>query len=185
LKRRSSDGARRAPTRASRSRSISCRALLDPAGITEERWGHGLRAAPSSGALYPIEVYAVVHNVAGLDAGLYHYRVETHALEQLRQADLRGDVVRQGLMQEFLGQCNVVLVLTVIFQRMRWKYQDRTYRYGLIEAGHLGQNLYLAATSMGLGACAVGAFLDDEINQMLGVDGAEEAAIYLLALGNI
>ena len=127
----------------------------------------------------------MVHNVAGLDAGLYHYRVETHALEQLRQADLRGDVVRQGLMQEFLGQCNVVLVLTVIFQRMRWKYQDRTYRYGLIEAGHLGQNLYLAATSMGLGACAVGAFLDDEINQMLGVDGAEEAAIYLLALGNI
>ena len=73
--------------------------------------------------------------------------------------------------------------MTVIYQRMRWKYQDRTYRYGLIEAGHIGQNLYLAATSMGLGACSVGAFMDDAINAMLGVDGTEEAAIYMLAVG--
>lgn len=87
-------------------------------------------------------------------------------------------------MQEFLGEANVVLFMTVIFQRMRFKYQDRTYRYGLIEAGHLGQNAYLAATSMGLGACAIGAFMDDDINAMLGVDGKNEAAIYMLAIGS-
>ena len=68
---------------------------------------------------------------------------------------------------------------------MRFKYQDRTYRYGLIEAGHLGQNIYLAATSMGLGACAIGAFMDDEINEMLGVDGEEEAAVYMLGVGKV
>lgn len=159
------------------------RLLFCMGGISSDRWGHGLRTAPSSGALYPIEIYAAVHNVAGLDAGLYHYAVQQHGLEQLQRADLREVVVRQGLMQQFLGQANLVIFLTVIFQRMRWKYQDRTYRYGLIEAGHLGQNLYLAATSMGLGACGVGAFMDDEINRMLGVDGVEEAAIYMLAVG--
>jgi SagB-type dehydrogenase family enzyme len=159
------------------------RVLFYSAGINADRWGHQLRTAPSSGALYPLEIYAVVHNVDGLSPGVYHYHVQNHGLERLQAADLRSDVVQQGLMQAFLGECNVVLILTVIFQRMRWKYQDRTYRYGLIEAGHVGQNVYLAATSIGLGACAVGAFMDDQINTMLGVDGTEEAAIYMLAVG--
>lgn len=159
------------------------RLLFCMGGISSERWGHVLRTAPSSGALYPIEIYVAVHDVAGLEPGLYHYAVQQHGLEQLQRADLREAVVQQGLMQQFLGQANLVIFLTVIFQRMRWKYQDRTYRYGLIEAGHLGQNLYLAATSIGLGVCGVGAFMDDEINRMLGVDGIEEAAIYMLAVG--
>jgi SagB-type dehydrogenase family enzyme len=88
-------------------------------------------------------------------------------------------------MQEFLGQANLVLVFTAVLRRLRWKYQERSYRYALIEAGHLGQNLYLAATSMGLGACAVGAFLDDGLNAMLGIDGQEEAAVYMLAAGKV
>ena len=142
------------------------------------------RSYPSSGALYPIEVYPVVHSVEGLDPGVYHYGVREHDLRLVRPGDLREQVVRQGLLQDFLGAANVVLILTVIFQRMRFKYQDRTYRYGLIEAGHLGQNAYLAATSVGLGACAVGAFLDDPINRMLGVDGRNEAAVYMLAFGH-
>ena len=73
----------------------------------------------------------------------------------------------------------------MILQRMRPKYQDRSYRYGLLEAGHVGENAYLAATSMGLGACGVGAFMDDAINDMLGVDGVEEAAVYMLAAGHV
>ena len=143
------------------------------------------RSHPSSGALYPIEVYPVVHNVQGLERGVYHYGIRDHTLERVRQGDFREAVVRQGLMQDFLGDANVVLFLTVIFQRMRFKYQDRTYRYGLIEAGHLGQNAYLAATSMGLGTCAVGAFLDDDMNRMLGVDGRTEAAVYMLSVGTV
>ena len=161
------------------------RLLYYVGGINGERWGYRLRAAPSSGALFPIEVYAVVHQVDGLSPGVYHYGVKDHALAQLQVADLRGEVVRQGVMQEFLGQANLVLYFTVIFQRMRWKYHDRTYRYGLLEAGHLGQNVYLAATSMGLGACAIGAFADDRVNAMLGVDGKEEAAVYMLAVGKV
>jgi SagB-type dehydrogenase family enzyme len=145
----------------------------------------GRRSYPSSGALYPIEVYPVVHNVDGVPPGVYHYGVREHALATVRTGDFRQAVVRQGLLQEFLAAANVVLFLTVIFQRMRFKYQDRTYRYGLIEAGHVGQNAYLAATSMGLGACGVGAFLDDEMNRMLGVDGREEAAVYMLSVGAV
>jgi SagB-type dehydrogenase family enzyme len=161
------------------------RLLYHVGGINNERWGTRLRTAPSSGALYPIELYAVVHAVDGLSAGLYHYGVQNHSLAQLRVADLREAVVRQGVMQDFIGQANVVFFFSIILQRMRWKYQDRAYRYGLIEAGHLGQNVYLTATSMGLGACAIGAFMDDQVNAMLGVDGTEEAAIYMLTVGKV
>jgi SagB-type dehydrogenase family enzyme len=159
------------------------RVLALGGGISADRWGNARRTAPSSGALYPIELYPVVHNVDGLERGLYHYAVREHALEQIRIEDLREHVVEQGLMQEFLGQCGAVVFLTQILQRMRFRYQDRSYRYGLVEVGHIGQNIYLAAASMGLGACAIGAFMDDEINAMLGVDGTEEAAIYMIAVG--
>lgn len=161
------------------------RLLFYTGGINAERWGYKLRAAPSAGALYPIEVYPIVHRVEGLQPGLYHYAVRDHALELLRAEDLRGAIVRYGLAQEFLGEANLVLVFTAIFQRLRWKYRERSYRYALLEAGHLGQNVYLAATSMGMGACAVGAFLDDELNALLGVDGREEAALYVLAVGKV
>lgn len=143
------------------------------------------RTAPSAGALYPIEVYAVVHDVESLSPGVYHYDPHDHALELLGPGDRRQNVVATGLHQDFLGSANVTIYLTLVFQRLRWKYRDRTYRYGLLEAGHIGQNVYLAAESLGLGACAVGAFLDDQVNAMLGVDGREEAAVYLLSVGTV
>ena len=161
------------------------RLLFLTSGIAADKYGNARRTAPSSGALYPIEVYAVVHRVDGIDPGVYHYAYREHALERVRAGDFRAKVVEQGIAQEFLGECGVVLFLTVIMQRMRPKYQDRSYRYGLLEAGHLGENAYLAATSMGLGACGVGAFMDDAINEMLGVDGVEEAAVYMLGAGRV
>ncbi len=161
------------------------RLLFLTSGVSADKYGNARRTAPSSGALYPIEVYAVVHRVEGIDPGVYHYAYREHALEEVRAGDFRAQVVEQAIAQEFLGECGVVLFLTMIMQRMRPKYQDRSYRYGLLEAGHLGENAYLAATSMGLGACGVGAFMDDAINEMLGVDGIEEAAVYMLAAGRV
>ena len=153
-------------------------------GISADRWGNARRAAPSSGALYPIETYAVVHNVEGVERGVYHYAIRDHELELVRAGDMRSRVVDQAIEQEFLGECGAVLFLTQVLQRMRPKYQDRSYRYGLLEAGHIGENGYLAAVSQGLGACGVGAFMDDQINEMLGIDGVEEAAVYMLAVGH-
>jgi len=150
-------------------------------GITAPR--RGFRTAPSAGALYPIETYAVVHDVLGLEPGLYHYAMLEHELKQLQAKNLRGAITVAGIGQEMLGQAQVCFVLSAIFQRLRWKYHERTYRYALMEAGHVGQNLYLAATSMGLGACAVGAFLDDELNDLLGLDGQGEAALYMISVG--
>jgi SagB-type dehydrogenase family enzyme len=160
------------------------RLLFLATGISADKWGNARRTAPSSGALYPIEVYAVAHNVEEIERGAYHYALREHALELVRAEDLRSRVVEQGLHQEFLGECGAVLFLTQILQRMRPKYQDRSYRYGLLEAGHIGENAYLAATSAGLGACGVGAFMDDAINEMLGVDGIDEAVVYMLAVGH-
>jgi SagB-type dehydrogenase family enzyme len=150
-------------------------------GITDQRLG--FRAAPSAGALYPLELYPVIHNVSGLASGVYHYDVQAHALELLEQGDFRGRVTQAGLYQQFLGQANVCFILSAIFQRTRWKYRERAYRYVLLEAGHVGQNLYLAATSMALGACAVGAFLDHQLNDLLGLDGVLEAVLYVVSVG--
>jgi len=157
--------------------------LHGAAGITAERWGIKLRAAPSAGALYPIELYPVVHSVSGLVSGVYHYVVAEHALELLKKGDFRSEIMQYALGQEFLGEANVVFVFSAIFQRTRWKYRERTYRYVLLEAGHIAENIYLAATSMGLGACAVGAFFDDDLNRLLDLDGQHEAVIYLMAVG--
>jgi SagB-type dehydrogenase family enzyme len=77
----------------------------------------------------------------------------------------------------------VVLVITAIFQRTRRKYKDRAYRYVLLDAGHLGQSLNLAATALGLGACVMGAFLDDQVNRLVQVDGEDEAALFLVSVG--
>jgi SagB-type dehydrogenase family enzyme len=152
-------------------------------GITDQ--GRGYRAAPSAGALYPIELYAVVHDVDGLQPGIYHYAVQEHELELLQSGDSSAAVTFAGLGQSFLGQANVCFILSAVFQRTRWRYRERTYRYVMLEAGHVGQNLYLAATAMGLGACAVGAFLDDEFNDLLGLDGMEEAVLYAISVGTV
>jgi len=152
-------------------------------GITASRLG--FRATPSAGALYPIELYPIVHAVAGLEPGIYHYAVQEHEVEQVEAGDFRGATTRAGLGQSFLGQAGACLVLSAVFQRTRWRYRERTYRYVMLEAGHVVQNVYLAAASMGLGACAVGAFLDDALNELLGLDGAEEAALYVVSVGQM
>ena len=132
--------------------------------------GDGYRTAPSAGALYPIETYVAVSRVQGIDAGLYHVDVRAQALEPVRAGPVAGDLMIAGLGQEFLRQAPAVFVLTGVFQRARWKYRERHYRY-LCWEGHLAENLYLAAEAAGLGACMVGAFLDRMLNDLLRVDG--------------
>lgn len=144
-----------------------------------------LRAAPSAGALYPIEIYPIIHRVEGIKQGIYHYSIEDHSLELLKEGDCRERISQYCLGQEFVGKCNVVFVLTAVFARTKWKYGDRAYRYVLLEAGHIGENIYLSAVSMGLGACAVGAFFDDSINKELNIDGIKEAVIHLTVAGKV
>ncbi len=141
------------------------------------------RTAPSAGALYPIETYLAVDGVEGVAPGLYHLGVRSQTLEPMREGSVGGDLLLAGLGQDFLRAAPVVVVLTGLFQRSRWKYHARHYRYVCWEGGHIAQNLYLAAEAAGLGACMVGAFVDDAINSLLRIDGREEAALGLVALG--
>jgi len=149
-------------------------------GITSSQ---GRRTAPSAGALYPIETYVAVRRVDGIDPGVYHVDVRAQALEPVRDGSAAGDLMVAGLGQDFLRRAPVVLVLTGRFQRSRWKYRERHYRYVCWEGGHITQNVYLAAETLGLGACMVGAFFDGMVNDVVGVDGQKEAALGLIALG--
>lgn len=145
--------------------------------------GDGRRVAPSAGALYPIEAYVAVQRVAGIDPGLYHVDVRAQALEPVRRGSVAGELRLASIGQDFVADAPAVLVLTAVFQRSRWKYHQRHYRYACWEAGHIAQNVYLAAEADDLGACVVGAFLDGPLNDLLRIDGGEEAALGLVTIG--
>jgi SagB-type dehydrogenase family enzyme len=152
-------------------------------GIRESRGGHDFRTAPSAGALYPIETYVVVNLVNGVDAGIYHYDIKGHALELLRKGDLGEEVAHAALEQDMCAHAPVVVIWTGIFERSRWKYGQRAYRYVYLDAGHVAANLALSAAALGLGSCQVAATFDDEVNRLLSVDGVGESVLYMSVLG--
>jgi SagB-type dehydrogenase family enzyme len=152
-------------------------------GITARRANIELRAAPSAGALYPVETYVAVHDVARVDPGIYHYGVPDHVLEQLRAGDFRQRVARAALDQRIAATANLVIIWTGVFPRSRWKYRQRAYRYIYLDAGHIAQNAALAAVGSGLATCQIAALYDDEVNELLGIDGDEESTIYMTVVG--
>lgn len=152
-------------------------------GVTA-RYGDVLfRTAPSAGGLYPIETYLLVRAVEGIEPGIYHFRPSTFDLEFLKRGDLARDVAEAALGQRMVMAAQVTFIWTAIVERSRWKYRERAYRYIYLDAGHIGENLYLAAGALGLGVCTIGAFFDDKANNIIGVDGIEETVIYLAAVG--
>ncbi len=152
-------------------------------GITGGRHGMSFRTAPSAGALYPVETYVVVHAVADVAAGVYHYAVETHELEQLRCGNFRRPAAFAALDQEIAYWAGAVFIWTGVFERSKWKYGQRAYRYVYLDAGHIAQNVALAAVALGLGSCQIAALYDDEFNELVCVDGVAESALYMTAVG--
>ncbi|MFQ6090059.1 MAG: SagB/ThcOx family dehydrogenase [Candidatus Bipolaricaulia bacterium] len=141
------------------------------------------RAAPSAGGLTPVEIYPVVNHVEGIERGLYHYDAIDHILHVLRREALRREIARACLDQDFLSDAGAVLVLSAVHRRTAWKYGPRAYRYALLDAGHVAQNIQLEAASLGLGACAIGAFFDAELNQLLNLEEEEEFAVLAVSVG--
>lgn len=157
--------------------------LWASSGIQRRERGYEFRTAPSAGALYPIETYIVVNRVEDLARGVYHYSVKSHLLEELKLGDFGEAVALAALEQRICSESAVVFIWTAIFARSKWKYKQRAYRYIYLDAGHIGQNLALSATSLGLGSCQVGAFYDGEMNKIVDVDGVEESVIYMSVVG--
>ncbi len=153
-------------------------------GIQRIEHGYDFRVAPSAGALYPIETYIAANNVETLKEGIYHYNIKNHLLEEIKIGNFGDAISHAALDQLMCANASVVFIWTAVFRRSKWKYSQRAYRYIYLDAGHVAENLALAATSLDCGSCHVGAFFDDEINSIVGVDGAEESAICLSVVGH-
>jgi SagB-type dehydrogenase family enzyme len=143
-------------------------------GITEDRGFK--RAAPSGGALYPMDLYAVVakNGVEEMQAGIYRYEPEDHAVSLLSEGDLRDELARAALGQMWLARAPLNLVVTAEYRRICGKYGERGVRYAMIEAGHAGQNIFLQAEALGLGAGIVGAFYDQDVIRVMKIPRSHE-----------
>lgn len=140
------------------------------------------RCSPSAGGLYPVELYVATQMVERVPDGIYHYDARFHRLEQVRAGRFHGQLADLTIGQEMIRTANLVVVMTAVFQRTMWKYGARGYRYAWLDAGHVGQNLYLAAGALKLGAVTIGGFFDSEVNRLFQLP-PEETAIYLACVG--
>lgn len=142
-----------------------------------------LRAVPSGGALYPLELYVACFRVDGVEPGIYHYNVQDESLECTQPGQFREEFGRICFTEKMFSNLPVLVIITGILQRSSLKYSERAYRFMVLEAGHVGQNLCLSATALGLGSLMLGGYLDDEIDRMIGVDGVQETTLYMAVVG--
>lgn len=142
------------------------------------------RTVPSAGARHAFETYLLVNNVEGLQPGLYRFLAIDHRLIAIAVDDqIAAEITAACLNQQFIQTCAVTFIWTAVTARMTWRYGERGYRYMHLDAGHVCQNLYLAARTLNCGACAIAAFDDDKLNDILGIDGEEQFVIYVATTG--
>ena len=145
--------------------------------------GHGAfkRAAPSAGALYPMDVYAVVgaESVSRVEAGIYHFEPGKHALSLVNPGDARDAVARACLSQMWMAKAPLHLVVTAEYRRTTGKYGNRGVRYAMIESGHIGQNIFLQAEALGLKAGIVGAYNDEKLMEVMTLPRTHEPLLVM------
>lgn len=129
------------------------------------------KSVPSAGALYPLDIWVAVgkNGVEGLAAGVYHYIPKAHRLTQVKAGEVRDDIAMASLYQSWMAEAPVIFIITGEYERCTRKYGEKGIPYTYIEAGHAGQNIFLQAGALGLGAGIVGAFHSDVIRQVLGI----------------
>ncbi|TRO49774.1 SagB/ThcOx family dehydrogenase [Candidatus Bathyarchaeota archaeon] len=143
-----------------------------------------LRTVPSAGARHCFETYLLVNRVEGLKQGVYRFLATEHSLQEVDTEPGVAEKVTQACYnQRFVMQSAATFIWTAVAYRMMWRYGERGYRYMHLDAGHVCQNLYLAAEAIGCGACAIAAFHDDALNEVLRIDGVEQFAVYIGVLG--
>jgi SagB-type dehydrogenase family enzyme len=142
------------------------------------------RTVPSAGARHAFETYLLLNDVPPIDPGLYRYLALSHGLQQVRSdPTLHIRMAEACLGQEFIMRCAAVFLWVAVPYRMTWRYGERGYRELHKDAGHVCQNLYLAAEAIGCGVCAIAAFDDDRMAEILGIDGTSRFLIYLATVG--
>ena len=147
--------------------------------------GGGLRTAPSAGACYPLEVYVVAGEVTGLDPGIYRYEPATHELQQVGTGDHRAALYEAAANQSWVKNAPASLVYSAVFERNTQRYGDRgRERYVCMDLGHSAENVYLECAALGLGTCAIGAFIDDDVRTTVGMTRPEEP-LYIMPVGRL
>ena len=143
-----------------------------------------LRAAPSAGATYPLEIFILVGNktVEEIQSGIYHYEVDSHSLSLHLRGDLRLDLARASLNQAFIAQAPVDIVICAIYPRTSYTYGRRGERYVHMEVGHVGENIHLQAAALGLATVEVGAFDDEVVRNILDLEESIKP-LYIMPLG--
>jgi SagB-type dehydrogenase family enzyme len=143
-----------------------------------------LRTVPSAGARHAFETYLLIHRVEGLAPGLYRYAAIEHALVPVELSpEVNSRLTMACQDQSQVANSAVTFFWDAVIERMTWRYPERGYRYILLDAGHVCQNLYLAAEALGCGVCAIAAYDDDLVNQALGLDGSTQFVVYIASLG--
>lgn len=143
-----------------------------------------VRTVPAAGGKHAIDHYLMINHVEGLKPSIYRY----YALESALHCQVQDDKIAEKLMDATRGQKQVLesavtFIWAAVFERLYWRYAERGYRYVHLDAGHICQNLYLAATQLNCGVCAIAAFRDEDVNALIDVDGESKFAIYLASLG--
>lgn len=164
--------------------------LWSAQGVTGSR---GFRAAPSAGATYPLEIFVVVgergviaseskQSAQELQAGVYHYEVDSHSLILHKATDLRPDLAGATLDQGFIIDAPVDIVICALYHRTSHRYGRRGERYVHMEVGHAGENIHLQAVALGLATVEVGAFRDEEVSEVLGLE-EQIKPLYVMPVG--
>lgn len=144
-----------------------------------------LRTVPSAGARHPFETYLLVNRVEGLSTGLYRYLPLECKLLLLQEGEHLVPEVHEATYDQYVLDCAVAFIWTVIPYRTEWRYSFISHKVIAQDSGHLCQNLYLASEAVGSGTCAIGAYDQDKIDAILGVDGDEEFTIYIAPVGRV
>ena len=144
------------------------------------------RTTPSAGSRHALETYLLVNRVQGLEPGLYRFAASQHAVCNLNASSLIHEEISHACWdQGQILQSAVTFLWVAVSERMFWRYTDRGFRYLFLDAGHVCENLYLAAAAIGCGACAIGGFRDDLLNETLNLDGEALFVIYLASVGKL
>jgi len=142
------------------------------------------RTVPSAGARHALETYVLANRVDGLAPGIYRFGALDHKLQPHREGANQGALVTRACFgQGFVAEGAATFIWTAVPYRMTWRYGQRGYRYLHLDAGHVCQNLYLAGEAIGCGVCAIGAFDDEQMDRILGLDGREQFTIYIGVVG--
>lgn len=156
-------------------------------GVRENVQGQfTFRNVPSAGARHALETFVLANHVEGLHPGLYLYCALDHRLAEVTlDPDIGNAISAACIHQQGVVRGAATFIWTAVAYRMTWRYGERGYRYLHLDAGHVCQNLYLAARAVDCGVCAIGAFHDDVLNALLGIDGTGQFVVYLATLGKV